>query len=214
MVISLPLTARPIQLLIADDHPVVRRGLIAVLDDQEDMEVVAEVSNGRDAIAQFRQYQPDVAILDLRMPEVKGVDAITSIRAEFPDACIIMLTIYETDEDIYQGLRAGARAYLLKDTPLEEIMEVIRAVCEGKRYIPNHISEKYITHLERPQLSERERQVLKLLATGKANKAISKSLGITEHTIRFHVANLIDKLGARDRTEAVVIAMRRGLIQF
>ncbi|MGG6262971.1 response regulator [Leptolyngbya sp. AN03gr2] len=206
--------ARPIRLLIADDHPVVRRGLIAVLDDQDDMEVVAEVSNGRDAIAQFRAVQPDVAILDLRMPEVKGVDAIAAIRAEFPDACIIMLTIYETDEDIYQGLRAGARAYLLKDTPLEEIMEVIRAVCEGKRYVPNRISEKYITHAERPQLSDRERQVLELMATGHNNKTMSAALSITEHTIRFHVANLIDKLGASDRTEAVVIAMRRGFIRF
>jgi two-component system, NarL family, response regulator len=206
--------ARPIRLLIADDHPVVRRGLIAVLDDQDDMEVVAEVSNGRDAIAQFRAVQPDVAILDLRMPEVKGVDAIAAIRAEFPDACIIMLTIYETDEDIYQGLRAGARAYLLKDTPLDEIMEVIRAVCEGNRYFPNRISEKYIAHLERPQLSDRERQVLELMATGKNNKAMSAALGITEHTIRFHVANLIDKLQASDRTEAVMIAMRRGFIHF
>jgi DNA-binding NarL/FixJ family response regulator len=211
--LSSPIT-RPIRLLIADDHPVVRRGLISVLDDQDDMEVVAEANNGRDAIAQFRTSQPDVAILDLRMPEVKGVDAIAAIRAEFPDACIIMLTIYETDEDIYQGLRAGARAYLLKDTPLEEIMEVIRAVCEGKRYIPNCISEKYITHAERPQLSDRERQVLELMATGKNNKAMSANLGITEHTIRFHVTNLVDKLGANDRTEAVVIAMRRGFIRF
>lgn len=206
--------SRPIRLLIADDHPVVRRGLTAVLDDQEDMEVVAEVSNGREAIAQFRQYRPDVAILDLHMPEVKGVEAITAIRGEFPNACIIMLTIYDTDEDIYQGLRAGARAYLLKDTPLEEIMEVIRAVCEGNRYIPSAISEKYITHSERPQLSERERQVLELLATGKSNKAIGESLNITEHTIRFHVTNLINKLGASDRTDALVIAMRRGLIHF
>lgn len=214
MIVSSSSLTRPIRLLIADDHPVVRRGLTAVLDDQEDMEVVAEVGNGRDAIAQFRQHQPDVAIMDLRMPEVKGVDAIAAIRGEFPHACIIMLTIYDTDEDIYQGLRAGARAYLLKDTPLEEIMEVIRAVCEGKRYIPNPISEKYITHAERPQLSDRERQVLELMASGKNNRAMSEALGITEHTIRFHVANLIDKLEAGDRTEAVVIAMRRGLIQF
>jgi len=207
-------TTRPIRLLVADDHPVVRQGLIAVLDDQEDMEVVAQANNGREAIAQFRQHQPDVAILDLQMPEVKGVDAIAAIRCEFPNACIIMFTIYDTDEDIYQGLRAGAKAYLLKDTPLEEIMEVIRAVCEGNRYIPNSISEKYITHSERPQLSERERQVLELLATGKNNKAIGDALGVTEHTIRFHVTNLITKLGASDRTDALVIAMRRGLIHF
>ncbi len=205
---------RPIRLLIADDHPVVRRGLAAVLDDQEDIEVVAQASNGREAIAQFRQYQPDVAILDLQMPEIKGVEAIATIRREFPTACIIMFTIYDTDEDIYQGLRAGARAYLLKDTPLEEIMEVIRAVCEGNRYIPSPISKKYIAHSERPQLSERERQVLELLATGKNNKAIGESLGITEHTIRFHITNLITKLGASDRTDALVIAMRRGLIHF
>lgn len=205
---------RPIRLLVADDHPIVRRGLVAVLDDQEDIEVVAQASNGREAIAQFRQHQPDVAILDLRMPETKGVEAISTIRREFPTACIIMFTIYDTDEDIYQGLRAGARAYLLKDTPLEEIMEVIRAVCEGNRYIPNPISKKYIAHSERPQLSERERQVLELLATGKNNKAIGEALGITEHTIRFHITNLITKLGASDRTDALVIAMRRGLIHF
>lgn len=203
----------PIRILIADDHPVVREGLVAILDDQADMTVVAQANDGREAIALFRLHQPDVVILDLRMPQVGGVEAITAIRAEFPDACIIMLTIYDTDEDIYQGLRAGAKAYLLKDTPCGEIIEIIRAVYQGQRYIPSSIGEKLAARIERPKLSERESEILQLITTGKSNKAISVALGITENTVKFHVNNILSKLGVSDRTQAVVTALKLGIVK-
>jgi DNA-binding NarL/FixJ family response regulator len=204
---------KTIRILIADDHPIVRQGLVAILDDQPDMSIVAEVSNGQQAIEQFRIHQPNVTILDLQMPEVGGVEAITTIRAEFPNAAIIMLSIYETDEDIYQGLRAGARAYLLKDTPCVEIVEVIRAVSEGQRYVPAEIGMKLAARMERPNLSDREFDVLTLMAKGKSNKAIASELNITENTVKFHVTNVMIKLGASDRTHAVVNALKQGIIK-
>lgn len=204
---------KAIRILIADDHPIVRQGLVAILDDQPDMSIVSEVSNGQQAIEQFRIHQPDVTILDLQMPEVGGVEAITTIRTEFPNAAIIMLSIYETDEDIYQGLRAGAKAYLLKDTPCQEILEVIRAVSEGRRYVPAEIGVKLAARMERPNLSEREFDVLALMAKGKGNKAIAGELNITENTVKFHVTNVMIKLGASDRTHAVVNALQQGIIK-
>jgi len=206
-------SAKTIRILVADDHPIVRQGLIAILNDQSDMSVVAEVSNGQQAIEQFRIHQPDVTLLDLQMPEVGGVEAITTIRTEFPDAAIIMFSIYETDEDIYQGLRAGAKAYLLKDTPCQEILEVIRAVSEGQRYIPEKIGTKLAARMERPTLSDREFEVLSLMAKGKNNKAIASELNITENTVKFHVTNVMIKLGASDRTHAVVNALQQGIIK-
>jgi two-component system, NarL family, response regulator len=163
---------KPIRLLVADDHPIVRQGLVAILNDQPDMNVVAEVNNGQQAIEQFRIHQPDVAILDLKMPEVGGVEAIDTIRSEFPTAAIIMFSIYETDEDVYRGLRAGAKAYLLKDTPCQEILEVIRTVSGGQRYIPAGIGTKLAARMERPDLSDRENQVLVLMAQGKKIKIL------------------------------------------
>jgi DNA-binding NarL/FixJ family response regulator len=204
---------KTIRILVADDHPIVRQGLVAILNDQPDMSVVAEVSNGQQAIEQFRIHQPDVTLLDLQMPEVGGVEAITTIRAEFPDAAIIMFSIYETDEDIYQGLRVGAKAYLLKDTPCQEILEVIRAVSEGQRYVPPGIGTKLAARMERPNLSDREYEVLSLMAKGKNNKAIAAELNITENTVKFHVTNVMIKLGASDRTHAVVNALQQGIIK-
>jgi DNA-binding NarL/FixJ family response regulator len=177
------------------------------------MNVVAEVDNGRQAIDQFRLHQPDVAILDLQMPELGGVEAIAAIRAEFANACLIMFSIYETDEDIYQGLRAGAKAYLLKDTPCGEILEVIRAVSEGQRYLSVEIGTKLAARMGRAELSNREHEVLALMAQGKNNRAIAKELFITENTVKFHVANVIGKLGASDRTHAVVNALQQGIIK-
>lgn len=206
-------STKTIRILIADDHPIVRQGLVAILNDQPDMSIVAEVNNGEEAIAQFRLHQPDVAILDLQMPKVGGVEAITTIRSEFPNASIIMLSIYETDEDIYQGLRAGARAYLLKDTPCLEIVEVIRAVSEGQRYVPAEIGTKLAARMERPSLSAREFDVLTLMVKGKSNKAISSELNITENTVKFHVTNVMLKLGASDRTHAVVNALQQGIVK-
>lgn len=207
-----PLT-KQIRILVADDHPIVREGLVVILDDQPDMTIVGQANDGQEAIDLFRQHQPDITLLDLRMPKVSGVEAISAIRAESPEASIIMLTIYDTDEDIYQGLRAGARAYLLKDTPCSEIIEVIRTVWEGQRYVPREIGEKLAARTERPTLSERERDVLGLMASGKNNKAISATLCITENTVKFHVNNLLIKLGVRDRTSAVVVGLRRGIIK-
>jgi DNA-binding NarL/FixJ family response regulator len=204
---------RPIRILIADDHPVVRDGLATILNTQPDLTVVVQVSNGKEAIAQFREHQPDVAIVDLRMPEMGGVEAIQAVRQEFPEACFIMLTIYDGDEDIFRGFRAGAKAYLLKDTPCEEIIEVIRAVCDGQCYYPNHISEKLVNRLEFPGMSDRERQVLLLMADGKSNREIGAAIGIAESTARFHVSNVMDKLGVSDRTLAVVTALKRGVIR-
>ncbi|MEB3338524.1 MAG: response regulator transcription factor [Leptolyngbyaceae bacterium] len=204
---------KTIRLLVADDHPIVRQGLVAILNAQPDMHVVAEANNGKDGIEQFRRHQPDVAILDLQMPEVGGVEAIATIRAEFPNAAIIMFSIYETDEDIYQGLRAGAKAYLLKDTPCPEILEVIRAVSEGQRYVPADIGTKLAARMERPNLSDREFEVLSLMAKGKNNKAIASDLNITENTVKFHVTNVMIKLGASDRTHAVVNGLRQGIIK-
>lgn len=209
----LPQSSKTIRLLVADDHPIVRQGLVAILNAQPDMSVIAEAHNGREVIEQFRLHQPDVAILDLQMPEVGGVEAITTIRSEFPNAAIIMLSIYETDEDIYQGLRAGAKAYLLKDTPCQEILEVIRAVSEGQRYVPADIGVKLAARMERPNLSDREFEVLSLMAKGKNNKAIASELNITENTVKFHVTNVMSKLGASDRTHAVVNALRQGTIK-
>jgi two-component system, NarL family, response regulator len=201
------LSPKTIRILVADDHPIVRQGLVAILNDQPDMSVVAEVDNGQQAIAQFRRCQPDVAIVDLQMPEVGGVEAIKTIRTEFPDAAIIMFSIYETDEDIYQGLRAGAKAYLLKDTPCLEILEVIRAVSDGQRYVPAEIGTKLAARMDRPNLS------LTLMAKGKSNKAIAAELTITDNTVKFHVTNVMIKLGASDRTHAVVNALQQGIIK-
>jgi DNA-binding NarL/FixJ family response regulator len=211
--LTLSESAKIIRILVADDHPIVSQGFVAILNDQPDMTVVAEVSNGRQAIEQFRIHQPDVAILDLQMPEMGGVEAITTIRAEFPDAAIIMFSIYETDEDIYQGLRAGAKAYLLKDTPCSEILEVIRAVSEGQRYIPTEIGTKLAARMERPSLSDREFEVLSLMAKGRNNRAIATELNITENTVKFHVTNVMIKLGASDRTHAVVKALQQGIVK-
>jgi two-component system, NarL family, response regulator len=204
---------KPIRLLVADDHPIVRQGLVAILNDQPDMNVVAEVSNGQQAIEQFRIHQPDVTILDLKMPEVGGVEAIDTIRSEFPTAAIIMFSIYETDEDVYRGLRAGAKAYLLKDTPCQEILEVIRTVSGGQRYIPAGIGTKLAARMERPDLSDRENQVLVLMAQGKKNKDIANELNISDNTVKFHVTNITMKLGASDRTHAVVNALQQGIIK-
>ncbi|PSB58448.1 response regulator [Chamaesiphon polymorphus] len=209
----MPESLKTIRLLVADDHPIVRQGLVAILNDQPDMNVVAEVNNGQQAIEQFRIHQPDIAILDLKMPEVGGVEAIDTIRAEFPTAVIIMFSIYETDEDVYRGLRAGAKAYLLKDTPCQEILEVIRTVSGGQRYIPAGIGNKLAARMERVDLSDREYQVLALMAEGKKNKDIAGELNISENTVKFHVTNVTLKLGASDRTHAVVNALKQGIIK-
>lgn len=202
---------KPIRILIADDHPIVRQGLVAILNDQADMVVVAEASDGLAAIAEFKQYQPDVLILDLRMPRLGGVEVIEAIRSDFPGACIIMFTIYDTDEDIYRGLRAGAKSYLLKDTPCQEVLKVIRNVYEGQRHIPAEISQKLASRIEQPELTGRELEVLQLLVIGQSNRELGALLSISERTVKFHINNIFTKLGVSDRTQAVIQALKRGL---
>ncbi|MBW4695819.1 MAG: response regulator transcription factor [Lyngbya sp. HA4199-MV5] len=204
--------AQPIRILLADDHPPLRKGLALILDNEDDMTIVAEAGNGREAVALFRQHQPDVALIDLRMPQLSGVETITAIRAEFPNARLIVLTTYDGDEDIYQGLRAGAMAYLLKDTGCDEIIETIRVVHSGQRRIPSAVGVKLLERMGTADLSDREREVLQLLAVGKSNQEIGADLSISEATVKFHLNNILNKLNVRDRTQAVVKALRRGLV--
>ncbi len=201
-----------IRVLLADDHPVVREGVAAMLNRRPDMEVVAEADNGRAAIELFRTYRPDVVLMDLRMPELGGVAAIEAITAEFPDARIIVLTTYDGDEDIYRGLEAGAKAYLLKDTPRNDLLDTIRAVAQGQRRIPPALAAKLSQRLFTEPLTSRELDVLRQLAAGKSNSDIGDALAITEGTVKVHVNNILGKLQAESRTQAVTEALKRGII--
>jgi len=202
-----------VRILIADDHPVVREGLVALINRRPDMVVVAEVSNGREAVEQFLRHRPDVALLDLRMPEMDGVDAITAIRQKIPTARLIVLTTFDEDEDIYRGLRAGAKAYLLKDAPRDDLLKCVRAVHEGQTIIPPPIAAKLADRLATSGLTRREIRVLQLVADGKGNKEIAVALSISEGTVKTHVSSILAKLEAADRTQAVTIALRRGILR-
>lgn len=201
-----------IRVLVVDDHPVVRQGLVAMLEEAPDILVVGQAGNGQEALAAFRQEQPDVTLMDLRMPQMDGVAAITAICTEFPAARIIVLTTYEGDEDIYQGLRAGAKGYLLKDAEPEELLAAIRAVHKGQKHIPPQVGAKLLERMTSPELSDRELEVLQLITTGKSTQAISKALHITERTVNFHINHILSKLGVEDRTQAVIVALRRGIV--
>jgi two-component system, NarL family, response regulator len=203
---------KPIRVLVVDDHPVVRQGLVAMLEEVPDLLVVGQAGNGREALAVCRQQQPDVTLMDLRMPELDGVAAITAICAEFPAARIIVLTTYDGDEDIYQGLRAGAKGYLLKDAEPEELLSAIRAVYKGQKHIPPHVGAKLLERMASSELSDRELEVLQLITTGKSTQAVSKALNITERTVNFHINHILSKLGVEDRTQAVIVALRRGIV--
>lgn len=205
-------STQPIRLLLADDHPPLRKGLALILDNEDDMVVVAEAGNGQEAVALFRQHQPDVALIDLQMPQLSGVGAIAAIRAEFSGARLIILTTYDGDEDIYQGLRAGAMAYLLKDTDCDEIIATIRAVHAGQQRLPSAVGVKLFERLSTSELTDREQQVLQLLAVGKSNQEIGSELSITPSTVKFHINHILSKLNVSDRTQAVVKALRRGLV--
>lgn len=202
----------PIRILLADDHPVLVDGLALILDHEPDMNVVAQASNGKEAVELFTQHQPDIALLDLRMPgELSGVEAIAQIRDRFPYACLIIFTIYDGDEDIYQGLRAGAKAYLLKSTPCDEIIATIRRVCVGEEYIPPQVAIEIAKRIKQEALTKREQEVVCLMTEGKNNREISTILSITEGTVKYHANKIFGKLAVRNRTEAVLVALKRGI---
>jgi DNA-binding NarL/FixJ family response regulator len=200
-----------IRILLADDHPVVRTGLALMMKYEPGMEAIAEASNGKEAVDLFRLYQPDVTLMDLRMPALNGVEAIATIRSEFPEARLIVLTTYDSDEDIYLALRAGANGYLLKDAPCDELLSAIRAVHAGQKCIPPEVGAKLVERMSNRDLSEREREVVRLMATGKSNQEIATDLGIVEGTVKFHVNNILSKLEVSDRTQAVIKALKRGI---
>lgn len=201
-----------IRVLCVDDHPVVREGLRSIIDRQLDMSVVDEASHGQEGIAKYREHKPDVVVMDLRMPGRGGADAMIQILNEFPDARIIVLTTYERDGDIYRSLKAGARAYLLKAMVRTELLQAIREVHAGRRYISAAVTAQLAEHIQRTALSERELDVLKLMAKGQRNKEIGAALYIAEDTVKFHIKSIFEKLHVMDRTEAVVIAFQRGII--
>jgi DNA-binding NarL/FixJ family response regulator len=201
-----------ITILTVDDHPLIRDGLAAVIGREPDMRVVAEAGDGEEALELYRAHQPSIVLMDLRMPVMDGVEAIQAIREEFRAARIIALTTYEGDEDIYQALAAGASGYLLKDMLRTELIEIIRKVHQGYRGIPPAIAAKLAVHTPRIGLTPRELEVLRLMAEGKSNPEIAAALGRAEGTMKIHVQNILQKLGAADRTQAVTLALRRGII--
>ncbi len=203
----------PITILSVEDHPVFREGLRAIIASQEDMLLVAQASNAVDAIEEFRRLRPDITLMDLRLPGSNGTDALIAIRGEFPDARIIMLTTSNSDGEIQRALRAGAAAYILKSMEKDELLEVIRAVHAGRRAIPPDVAAVIAEHFGEQELTARELEVLRLIHDGHRNKQIADRLAIAETTVNFHIKNLVDKLGANDRTHAVTIALKRGLLQ-
>ena len=200
-----------LRILVAEDHLVARVGVSAIVNMQPDMTVVAEAANGQQALELYRQHQPDVALLDIRMPGMSGVEAAAAIRAEFPGARMIALTTYGGDEDIRRALAAGVQAYLTKDVLHDELLNAIRAVAAGQTYLPAAVAA-VAAQSQRPDLSAREMQVLELIVQGLANKQIAYALDIAEHTVKNHVKNILSKLGAQDRTQAATAAIQRGII--
>jgi len=201
-----------IRILVAEDHLVARVGVSTIVNMQPDMTVVAEASNGQQAVEMFRQHQPDVALLDLRMPVMTGVEAALAIRKDFPQAHLIALTTYGGDEDIRRALAAGVQAYLTKDVLHDELIKAIHAVHAGQTYLPAGVAAALAAQMPRPDLSAREVQVLELIVQGLANKQIAYSLGIAEHTVKNHVKSILSKLGVQDRTQAATAAIQRGII--
>jgi DNA-binding NarL/FixJ family response regulator len=196
-----------------DDHPLLREGVAALIGNQTDMVLIAEASNGREALEQFRRHRPDITLMDLEMPDVSGIDAMNAIRGEFPDARIIVLTTHAGDVLVARALKAGARAYLLKGLLRKELLETIRAVHVGQKRVSPEVAAEIAEHATDDALTPREIDVLRLIARGNANKIIAAELSLTEETVKSHIRNILSKLGANDRTHAVVIGLKRGIIQ-
>jgi DNA-binding NarL/FixJ family response regulator len=203
---------KPIRVIIADDHPLIREGLRALIKAGRDMKLVGEAATGRQAVEQFFQHRPDVMLLDLRMPEMDGVEAMKAILKKAPKAKIIVLSAYAGSADIFRALRAGAKAYLLKDSPSEQLLESIREVYRGHVSIPQAVGEKLAYHISAPKLTKREKAIIELIVLGKSNKEIGALLGITEGTAKVHVGHILKKLGVTGRTEAIRVALQRGIV--
>jgi DNA-binding NarL/FixJ family response regulator len=202
-----------IRILCVDDHPLVHEGIATVIRNQPDMTLIAEAFNGRDAVQKFREHRPDVILLDLRLPDMSGIETMMTIRNEFPEARAIILTTFEGDVEIQRALAAGARAYVLKSMPPKELVEVIRKVHAGKKPIPTQIAAQLAEHYGDEALTEREIDVLRQIAGGNRNRDIAEKLFISEETVKVHIKHVMEKLGASDRTQAVAIGVRRGIIQ-
>ena len=201
-----------IRVFSVDDHPLLREGIAALVNNQPDMVLVGEAATGGEAIQLFRKHQPDVTLMDLRLPDISGIDTLIAIRAEFPEARVIMLTTFEGDVEIHRALQAGARGYVLKNMPPSELLDVIRQVHAGRKRIPAAIASQLAEHMSDENLTEREIEVLKEVANGNRNRTIAERLFISEETVKVHIKHIMEKLGASDRTQAVAIGVRRGII--
>jgi DNA-binding NarL/FixJ family response regulator len=206
-------TTSRIRILCVDDHPLMREGIAAVIRNEPDMQLVAEAASGREAIATFREHRPDVTLMDLRLPDIGGIDAMIAIRSDFPDARVIMLTTFEGDAEIQRALEAGAQGYMLKSMPRKQLVEMVRRVHGGRKQIQPEVAAQLAEHLGSEPLSKREIEVLEKIAEGNRNSDIAGLLFISEETVKGHIKHIMEKLGAGDRTEAVAIAIRRGIIQ-
>jgi len=202
-----------IRVFSVDDHPLLREGIAAIINNQPDMQMVAQAATGSEALQLFRQHQPDVTLLDLRLPDMSGIDVLIALRSEFPEARVVMLTTFEGDVDIRRSLEAGARGYMLKNMPPKELVEVIRQVHAGKKRIPAEVAAHLTEYFGDDDLTEREIDVLRQVAGGNRNREIGEQLFISEETVKVHIKHIMEKLGASDRTQAVAIAVRRGIIQ-
>ena len=208
------MTGEPkVRVMSVDDHPLLREGIAAIINNEADMTMVAQASGGREAIQCYRDHRPDVTLMDLRLPDISGIDAMIAIRNEFPEARVVMLTTFEGDVEIHRALAAGARGYLLKSMPPKELVAVVRQVHAGKKRIPAEVAASLADHVSDEPLTDRERDVLRHVAGGNRNRDIAELLFIAEDTVKVHMKHIMDKLGASDRTEAVAIAVRRGIIE-